>query len=54
MRAGAKVFLVPKAANEAADAADEAKGHDLTVIGTGEGSDGRPVRVNTGDVLLAR
>jgi Lon-like protease len=33
MRAGAKVFLVPNAANEAADAADEAKGHDLKVIG---------------------
>lgn len=28
--------------------------HDLTVLGTGEGGDGRPVLVNTGDVLLAR
>jgi murein DD-endopeptidase MepM/ murein hydrolase activator NlpD len=29
-------------------------GHDLTVVGTGEGSSGEPVLVTTGDVLLAR
>ena len=28
--------------------------HDLTVLGTGEGSRGRPVLVNTGDILIAR
>lgn len=28
--------------------------HDVTVLGTGEGEQGRPVMVNTGDVLLAR
>ena len=28
--------------------------HDLTVLGTGEGARGRPVLVNTGDVLIAR
>jgi hypothetical protein len=28
--------------------------HDLTVLGTGEGADGRAVPVNTGDVLIAR
>jgi hypothetical protein len=28
--------------------------HDVRVLGTGEGDDGRPVMVNTGDVLLAR
>ena len=28
--------------------------HDLTVVGTGEGTSGAPVLVNTGDVLLAR
>ncbi|WP_420128907.1 M23 family metallopeptidase [Longimicrobium sp.] len=26
--------------------------HDLTVIGTGEGADGAPVMVNTGDIIL--
>ena len=33
LRSPDEVFLVPNAANEAADAADEAKGHDLKVIG---------------------
>lgn len=28
--------------------------HDVTVVGTGEGADGRPVLANTGDVLLTR
>lgn len=28
--------------------------HDLTVMGTGEGSEGRPVLVNTGDVIVTR
>ncbi|HST58040.1 MAG TPA: M23 family metallopeptidase [Longimicrobium sp.] len=28
--------------------------HDLTVIGTGEGGEGRPVLVNTGDVIVTR